>query len=129
MSGEKRHHVLDCYAKQWDPLFSNNENAENSNPYLEIRKQIGADGNEWSIFLRDAESGPSILVEEVLEFVKGFGSDTKWEEERRDAWLDDRSCRITSSKGVRISEKFLRPAALKQHLSIPVWTRGFQQRK
>jgi len=129
MSGEKRHHVLDFYAKKWKPLFSNNENAEKSNPYLENRKEIGADGDEWSIFLRDSESGPSSLVEEVLEFVKDFGSDTKWEEERRDAWLDDRSCRITTNKGVRISEKFLRPAALKQHLSVPVCTHGFQQRK
>lgn len=125
MSGEKRHRVLGCCAKKWDPIFSSYENAENSNPYLESRKEIGADGDEWSIFLRDSESGPSNLVEEVLEFVKDFPSDAKWQEECRDAWLDDRSCRITSSKGVRTFEKFLRPAALEQHLSIPVCTRSF----
>jgi hypothetical protein len=127
MSSEKRHHVLDCYVKKWNPVLSNNENAENSNSFAENRKEIDADGDEWSIFLRDSESGPCSLVEEIREFVDSFGSDTKWEEERRDAWLDERSCRITGSKGVRITKKFLRPAALKQYLSVPVWTRSFQQ--
>ncbi len=125
MSSEKRHHVLDCLVKKWNPLFSENEKTENSNSFVKSRKDIGANSDKWNIFLRDSESDPSSLFEEVLEFVKNFGSDTKSQEGCRDAFLDERSCR----KGVRISKKSLHPAALEQHLIVPVWTRGFQQTK
>jgi len=127
MSGEKRHHVLDCYVKKWHPDFSNNENVEKSNSFVGSRKRIYRD--KWSMFLRDSESVPSSLFEEILEFVQKFECDTKLEEERQDAWLDDRSCHIMGSEGVRISKMSLCPAELKEHLSVPVWTRSFQQRK
>jgi len=117
MSVEKRHHVLDRYVKKWHPSFSNNENAENSNSFVKVMRGIGANIDKWDIFLGDSESS---LADEVLEFVQNFGSDTKWEEDRQDASLDDRSCRIMSSEGVRISKMFLSPAELKQHLSVPV---------
>jgi hypothetical protein len=129
MSVEKRYHVLDCYVKKWHPSLSNNENAENSNPFIESRKRIGANGDKWTIFLRDSESRPSSQAEEVLEFIQNFGSDTKWEEGRQDASLDDRSCRIKGNEVVRISKKSLSPAELEEHLSVPVCTQGFQQRK
>jgi len=130
MSGEKRHRILECSSKKWNPLFSNNENTENSNPSVKTTRKYDADGDEWNIFLRGPkESCPSILVEEVREFVKGFECDKNWEGNRRAAWLDDRSSLVTTSEGVRIYDNFLTPAALAWHLSVPVWTRGLQQRK
>lgn len=121
MSGEKRHHVLDCYAKKWNPLFSNNKNTENDNPHFETTRKIDSDGDEWNIFLRDSEeSGPSSLVEEILEFVKGSECDAKWEGERRDAWVDDRSSLVRTGAGVRIYGNPLTSPELERHLSVQV---------
>jgi len=128
-------HVVDCHAKEWHRLFSNGQNSEGGNSHFESRRDINADGDELSIFLRESEkSGPSSLVEEILEFCDGeriedLESDAKREGQRRAAWLDDRSSPVTSIEGVRIYKNPLTPAALYRHLSVLVRDCDHQQRK
>ena len=81
---------------------------------------MNADGDELRIFLRDSEeSGPSSLVEEIVEFCNGYCVE---EEETQAAWLDDRRFGATGSEGVRIYENRLTPDALHKHLKTPVWS-------
>src|SRR5579871_2123801 len=138
MSCEERNHILYGCAKKWDPHFSNDQNVEERNSYLESRQDINADGDELSIFLRNSEeSGPSSLVEEIVEFCnseyveedeedeedeeeEGKGKDDGGRRQHRAAWLDDRSFGVTSSKGVRIYEDRLTPDELYKYLNAPV---------
>lgn len=126
MCRDNPHRVVDCYAEEWNRLFSNEQNSEGSNSHLESRRDINADGDELSISLRESEeSGPSSLVEEILEFcdaerIEDFELDVKREGHRRAAWLDDRSSRVTGINGVRMYKNPLTPAALYQHLSLLV---------
>lgn len=123
-----RDRVVDCDAEEWNRLFSNEQNSEGNNSHLDSRRDINADGDELSISLRGSEeSGPSSLVEEILEFcdeerIEDLELDAKTEEgQRRAAWLDDRSSRVKSIDGVRIYKNPLTAAALYQHLGVLVW--------
>jgi len=128
MSCEKRNHVHYWCAKKWDPFFSNEQNIEKRNSYLESRQDINADGDELSIFLRDSEeSGPSSLVEEIDEFCNSEYVEEEEEkgsegEQHRTAWLDDRSFGVISSEGARIYENRLTPTELYNHLNTQVWS-------
>ena len=125
MCRDSPHRVVDCHAEEWNRLFSNEEHSEGSNSHLESRRDINADGDELSISLRESEeSGPSSLVEEILEFCDGEHIEdlelaAKREGQGR-AWLDDRSSRATSIDGVRIYKNPLTAAALYRHLSVLV---------
>lgn len=144
MSCQERYNALYSCAKKWNPLFSNDQNFEERNTYLECRQVINADGDELSIFLRDSEeSGPSSEAEEILEFCKSEcveeevveevggeeGKKSSGWKQYRAAWLDDRSFGVTSSEGVRIYEDRLTPAALYKHLNTPVWSHDYQAKK
>jgi hypothetical protein len=134
MCRDSPHRVVDCYAGEWNRLFSNEQNSEGSNSHIESRRDINADGDELRISLRESEeSGPSSLVEEILEFCDGeqiedLESVAKREGQRR-AWLDDRTSHATSIDGVRIYKNPLAAATLYRHLSVLVRDCDHEQRK
>src|SRR5438128_2169455 len=108
MSGKKKSYPPDCYAKEWDLVFSKDRNFKEEGSYVECKRGIHADGDDFGIFLQDSEdSVPSCKVEEVEEFCQGarlddLKSGAGTAGQRRAAWLDDRSCaRLTSSGCVR----------------------------
>ena len=134
MCRDSPHRAVDCYAGEWNRLFSNEQNSEGSNSHIESRRDINADGDELRIFLRESDdSGPSSLVEEILEFCDGecredLESVAKREEQSR-AWLDDRTSHATSIDGVRMYKNPLTAAALYRHLSVLVRDCDHHQRK
>jgi len=92
-----------------------------------MKRDIHADGEEISIFLRDVEdSVPSCKIEEVEEFVQGarlvdLKSGKGAAGQRRGAWLDDRSFADTKSgQSTREYENPLTATALYRFLKEPV---------
>jgi hypothetical protein len=126
-SSERKLYPYDCYAKEWDPLFSMDRNFKEDWSYVEWKRGIEADGNDFGIFLRDSEdSVPSCESEEVEEFCQGarladLQSGAGMAGHRRGAWLDDRSSALpTGSRCVRKYKNPLTATALYQHLKEQV---------
>lgn len=127
MSGERGGgHPSNYYAKEWDPVFSRDRNFIEDRSYVDYKRGIDADGDEFGIFFQDSEdSVPSCKVEEVKEFCQAarlvdLKSRAGTAGQRRAAWLDDRSSdRLTSSRA-REYENLLTAAALYEHLKEPV---------
>jgi hypothetical protein len=126
MSSERGNYPSDCYAKEWDPAFLKDRNFKENESYVECKRGIDADGDDFGIFLQDSEdSVPSCEVREVEEFCQdarlddlksGMGATGQ----RRAAWLDDRSCASLTS-GVREYQNPLTATALYRLLKVPVW--------
>ncbi|KAH8588290.1 hypothetical protein B0O99DRAFT_693577 [Bisporella sp. PMI_857] len=126
MSGQRGHHPSDCYAKAWDPEFSEDRNFKEDKSYVECKMGINADGDDFGIFLRDSEdSVPSSKVGEVEEFVRGaclddLKSGAGTAGQRRGAWLDDRSTPCsTTTRCVREYERRLTATTLYRLLKLP----------
>lgn len=97
VAGTKRErHPSDCYAKEWSPRFSKDQNFKDDESWVDIKRKLNAVGDDFGIFLEDVEgSVPCFQVKEVQEFCQGIrledlvaGAGTAGQ--RRGAWLDDR---------------------------------------
>ena len=96
------------HIKQWDPIFSTERNFREDVSYVQVLRDINADGDDLDIFLRQYESpGPSCEVEEV----KGFSQNASLTSTQNSAaeiqadvgyvakaWLDDREKASRSSR-------------------------------
>jgi hypothetical protein len=129
MSGEKRRYPSDCYAKEWHPEFSKDRKFKEDESYIDRKRKIDADGDDFDIFLQDSEdSVPSCKVEEVLEFCRDVhledlksGVGAAGAGQQRAAWLDDRSCPgLACSSFVRRYENPLTATGLYRLLKVSV---------
>ncbi|PSS22711.1 hypothetical protein M430DRAFT_16661 [Amorphotheca resinae ATCC 22711] len=126
MSGERGGgHPSNYYAKEWDPVFSRDRNFIEDRSYVDYKRGIDADGDEFGIFFQDSEdSVPSCKVEEVKEFCQAarlvdLKSRAGTAGQRRAAWLDDRSSARLMTSRAREYENLLTAAALYEHLKEP----------
>jgi hypothetical protein len=130
MINGKRDYYSDCYKKYWDPVFSTDRNFKEDEPYVEYKRGINADGDDFDIFLQDSEdSVPSSKVGEVKELCQDARLDdlkkgTGTAGTRRGAWLDDRSCpsMMSSSRCIRKYHNPLTATGLYQLLKESVCT-------
>ena len=128
MIGEKRDYNSNYYKKEWDPEFLADRNFKEDESYVEYKRGINADGDDFDIFLRDSEdSVPCCKVEEVREFCQDACLDdlkkgARKAGTRRGAWLDDRSCPglMGSSRCVRKYHNPLTATGLYRLLKEPV---------
>lgn len=108
-------------------MFRTDRNFKESGSYVDKRKRVGAIGDSLHIFLQDSEDWmPSNMVEEIEEFcqnarLKELNLDVHTEQ-RRAAWLDDRSFQHRESSGcARRYGNALTATALYELLKKPVW--------
>jgi hypothetical protein len=130
--GGKRRPPFGCYAKRWDPKFSEARKPKKEGSYVQWKRKTNAVGDDLDLFLQDQnlenveDSEPSREVEDVKEFCQGaclqtlkLGVGTVGQ--RRGAWLDDRSCAgLKSGRCAREYKNPLTAAELHLHLNEPV---------
>ncbi len=89
----------DYYAKEWDPVFSQDREFNDDKFFVDIIRDIGAADDDF-YFWRDAQQSDESLTFSKFEVVEKFcknaslqhlKSGTIPETQRRAAWLDDRS--------------------------------------
>jgi hypothetical protein len=87
---------LVCYAKKWNPLFSENRefNDDWSRSYLELKRKINAAGDWIDLFFQEYEGTiASCKLEELKEFCRRVSVDNPNSAAGTPgrAWLDERS--------------------------------------
>lgn len=127
MGAKIERHPLDYYAKEWSRRFSKDQNFKEDGSWVDSKRKMDAVGDEFGIFLEDAESSvPCPQVEEVQEFCQGIRledlvASAGTAGQRRGAWLDDRcSVRLTNSRTVREYGNPLTATSLYQALKVKV---------
>jgi len=128
-------HPPNFEAKTWEPVFSKNRNFRENLRYVELRRLITSDSDDFGIFWKDTEDpAPLCTIEEVEEFCQDMRLDNlesvaDTEGQPRRAWLDDRSFpRLTSSECVRKYDNPLTATQLYQLLKTPVWEGHLRER-
>jgi hypothetical protein len=113
----------DCYAKEWNSVFSEDRNFKED----QTTWDINADGHDFGIFLQASESSvPFSRVEEIQEYCQGVRLENLKSGTcltgRGAAWLDDRSFDLRKGVGsAREYENPLSASSLYLSLNIPVW--------
>jgi hypothetical protein len=125
---------LDCYAKEWDPVFSTDRDIKEdwSQSYVDQKRAILAnfcDGIE--LFFRDSDASiPDCKVEELLEFAAslsledlkaGSGSAGL----RRGSWLDERSSSDCNTSAMREHKNPLTATQIYERLKTRVRSCAF----
>jgi hypothetical protein len=90
----------DYYAKEWDPVFSQDREFNDDKFFVDIIRNIGAADDDIGYFWRDGQQSEDSLTFSKFEVVEKFcknanlqdlKSGTLSETQRRGGWLDDRS--------------------------------------
>jgi hypothetical protein len=121
MSGRRRGRLSDIYGKGWNPVFLEDRGFKEDGSWVELKRKMGAVGDDLDLFLEDFESSvPSCQVQEVQEFCQSvhlndLQSELRIAYRRRGAWLDDRS-----SEGSRKHTNPPNSNALYRLLKLPV---------
>jgi hypothetical protein len=99
MVSEKRDHLEVCFENSWHPDFSRRRNLHDDKILVEVKKKVGADGDDLGIFIADSGDTASPCEVEVAEaFCRGMSlkhvdSGIGTAGNRRCVWLDDRDSR------------------------------------
>lgn len=114
------------FAKAWDPVFYTDRNIKEDESFLEVMKpQLRKDSDNVSIFLWD---NLDFKVDEIEDYLKIANYKTLMagkadEVLRRAAWIDDRSCSLstTSMDSREYHDLVTTATGLHQRLAAPVW--------
>jgi hypothetical protein len=88
------------YAKEWDPVFSQDRESNDDKFFVDIIRDIGAADDGFGYFWRDAQQSEESLTFSKLEVVEKFCKNASLQDlksgklsetQRLAAWLDDRT--------------------------------------
>ena len=124
MNGEERNRTPDWDAKVWPSSFSTRRVfREQPESFVDIQRTLNSASEGIDLFLVDSAHETTYHeIEEVKEFCRsvGLGRLRDAAGTRRSAWLDDRSCPLTNSEGVRKYDNPLTETAIYRLLKAPV---------
>jgi hypothetical protein len=128
MSGDRESHPFKSFTKEWVPVFSKDRKFKEDGSW----KDIEVDGGDDIGILVQEDEGPvpSFKTLEIEEYCEGASLDDLESGagsagQRRQAWLDDRSCDgPPGSLRVREYENPLTPTGLYRRLKLRVRMRN-----
>jgi hypothetical protein len=124
MVPETKDHLEVCFENSWYPGFSILRNLDDKEILVDVKKKVGADGDDLGIFFTDfGDAVPLCEVEVVEDYCRGTNledveSGNGAAGHRRTVWLDDRANNPGLQSGGRSYKNPLTATELKRALEV-----------